>query len=200
VTVSDPVRAGLLGQGSILTLTSYPTRTSPVLRGRWLLDTILGAPPAPPPPDIPGLPSGGKNENALSVRERTERHRTNPACAGCHARIDPLGFALENFDAIGKWRTHEGGKPIDASGALADGSRVEGVVGLRALVLSEPDEFVRRMTEKLLTYALGRAVESYDMPAIRKIVREAAPEQYRWSSIIRGVVRSEPFRRRRSAS
>jgi hypothetical protein len=199
VTLSDPVRAGLLGQGSILTLTSYPTRTSPVVRGRWVLDTILGAPPAPPPPNIPVLPSSGKNENALSVRERTERHRTNPACAGCHARMDPLGFALENFDAIGKWRTSEAGKPIDASGALADGSGFEGVDGLRALVLSQPDEYVRRVTEKLLTYALGRAVEYYDMPAIRKIVREAAPE-YRWSSIIRGVVRSVPFQRRRSAS
>src|SRR5207244_12832227 len=139
-------------------------------------------PAAPPPPDIPVLPSAAASGTRLSVRERTERHRTNPACASCHARMDPLGFALENFDAIGRWRTTEAGKPIDATGVLPDGSRVVGVHGLRALMQGQSEEFVRTVTKKLLTYALGRTVEDSDMPSVRKIVREAAPDQYRWSS------------------
>lgn len=200
VTVGDE-RAGILGHGSVLTTTSYPTRTSPVLRGRWLLDTMLGTPPPPPPPNIPVLPAGDEQGRPLSMRQRTERHRANPVCAGCHARMDPLGFALENFDAIGRWRTiGETGAPIDASGAFADGSTFTGVSGVRSLIASRPEDFVRTLTSKLLTYALGRAVESYDMPAVRAIVRDAAPGNYRWSSLILGIVRSVPFQMRRVES
>ena len=192
-------RVGLLGHGSILTATSYPTRTSPVLRGRWLLDTLLGAPPPPPPPDIPALPSSGEHDRKLTMRQRTEQHRRNPACASCHVRMDPLGFALENFDAIGRWRTTgETGEPIDAAGALPDGTTFRGVSGVRALVASRPEEFVRVLTGKLMTYALGRAVDEDDMPAIRAVVREAAPGNYRWSALMLGIVRSVPFTMRQA--
>ena len=198
VAVGDE-RAGLLGQGSILTATSYPTRTSPVLRGRWLLDNLMGAPPPPPPPDIPALPSSGEHDLRLTMRQRTEQHRRNPACAGCHVRMDPLGFALENFDAIGRWRTAgETGEPIDASGALPDGTTFRGVSGVRTLVTSRPEEFVRVLTGKLMTYALGRAVDEDDMPAIRAVVKEAAPGNYRWSALLLGIVRSVPFKMRQA--
>jgi len=193
-------RAGLLGHGSILTATSYPNRTSPVLRGRWLLENVMGTPPPPPPPAIPALPPATLNDRVLSMRERTERHRVNPACAGCHVRMDPLGFALENFDAIGRWRaTGEDGGAVDASGALPDGSRFSGVAGVRALVDSAPDMFVATLTAKLLTYALGRALEPPDMPAVRRIVRDAAKDGYRWSALIEGVVRSVPFQWRQAS-
>ena len=199
VSLEDQERRGLLGQGSILTVTSYPNRTSPVLRGRWLLENILGTPPPPPPPNVPALKDRGKNGEALSVRQRMEQHRANPACASCHARMDPLGFALENFDGIGRWRaTSEAGTPIDPSGMLPDGTRFEGPVGLREIVLGQREQFVSTVTERLLTYALGRGVEYYDAPAIRKITREAAPDDYRWSSLISGIVRSTPFQMRRS--
>jgi hypothetical protein len=190
---SNPERGGLLAQGSVLMATSYPNRTSPVLRGKWLLDNILGTPAPPPPPNVPPLKESGADGRATSVRERMEEHRKNPACAGCHSRMDPLGFALENFDAVGKWRTTSNGLPIDASGSLSDGTKFEGVDGLRKTLLSRPEKFVATFISKLLTYGLGREVAYYDLPAIRKIVRDAAADDYRWSSIILGVVKSTPF-------
>jgi hypothetical protein len=200
VDVGDE-RAGLLGHGSILTTTSYPTRTSPVLRGRWILDNLLGTPPPPPPPDIPALPPAGGRERPLTMRQRTERHRTNAACAHCHVRMDPLGFALEQFDAIGRSRsTGEAGEPIDASGALPDGTTFRGASGLRAVITGRPEEFVRVLTGKLMTYALGRALEDDDMPAVRAVVRSAAASNYRWSALIRGIVHSVPFRMRQAES
>ena len=201
VTFDDGIRGGLLGHGSILTATSYPTRTSPVLRGNWLLEHILGAPPPPPPPDVPALPDQGEGGRLASVRERLEQHRANPNCASCHARMDPLGFALEHFDAIGKWRaTGEAGTSIDATGVFPDGTAFNGLAGLKTILLSEHEQFVHTVAEKLTTYALGRGVQYYDMPAIRQIVREAAPHDYRWSSLVQGIVRSMPFQMRRSES
>ncbi len=201
VSFSDGTRGGLLGQGSILTVTSYPTRTSPVLRGHWLLEHILGAPPPPPPPDVPALPDRGEAGQPASVRERLEQHRDNPVCASCHASMDPLGFALEHFDAIGMWRaTGEAGDQIDASGVFPDGTQFEGLAGLKALLLSEPDQFVRTVAEKLTTYALGRGIEYYDMPTVRQIMREAAQDDYSWSSLVLGIVKSTPFQMRRAES
>jgi len=193
VRFADQQRGGLLAQGSVLMATSYPNRTSPVLRGKWLLDNILGTPPPPPPPNVPPLKESGADGKPTSVRERMEEHRKNPACAGCHAKMDPLGFALENFDAIGQWRTTSDGLPIDASGSLSDGTKFEGLDGLRKVVLGRGDQFIDTFTSKLLIYGLGREIEYYDLPAIRKIVRDAAPNDYRWSSIIFGIVSSTPF-------
>jgi uncharacterized protein DUF1592/uncharacterized protein DUF1588/uncharacterized protein DUF1585/uncharacterized protein DUF1587/uncharacterized protein DUF1595/cytochrome c len=193
VTFTDGVRGGLLGQAGILTVTSYPDRTSPVVRGKWLLDNMLGAPPPPPPPDVPALKESGTEGQPRSVRERMETHRRNPACAVCHVRMDPLGFALENFDSLGKWRTVSDGAPIDAAAALPDGTQFQGVAGLRTLLVSHRDDFVRTFTEKLLAYAVGRGVEYYDRPAVRKITREAAGDNFRWSSLIAGIVKSMPF-------
>jgi mono/diheme cytochrome c family protein len=205
VTVTDGIRGGLLGQGSILTLTSYPTRTSPVVRGKWILETLLGSPPPPPPPDVPALPEAEGAGKVLTMRERLSEHRKNPACASCHARMDPLGFALENFDATGKWRTVESTgpadksrNPIDASGQLADGTTFDGAKGLRAVLLEHSGEFVYRMTERLLTYALGRGSEWYDAPAIRAAVNEAKKDDYRFSSLLMGIVQSPPFQMRLS--
>ncbi len=201
VTFEDGTRGGLLGHGSILTVTSYPTRTSPVLRGHWLLAQMLGAPPPPPPPDVPALPDRGAGGRPASVRERLERHRDNPVCASCHAPMDPLGFALDHFDAIGKWRaTGAGGGPIDASGVFPDGTGFDGLAGLRAVLLSRHEQFVQTVTEKLATYALGRGLEHYDMPAVRQILREAAASDYTWSSLVLGIVESTPFQMRRSDS
>jgi mono/diheme cytochrome c family protein len=201
VTFDDDKRGGLLGHGSILTVTSYATRTSPVVRGKWLLENILGAPPPPPPPDVPGLPDTGDGGKRMSVRERMERHRANPVCASCHARMDPLGFALENYDGIGKWRdTGESNVRIDASGTLPDGSKFQGPAELRTLLRSRRDEFVGTVTTKLLTYALGRGVEYYDLPTVRQIMREAASSDYHWSSIVLGIVKSMPFQVRSSES
>jgi mono/diheme cytochrome c family protein len=200
VSFADGQRGGLLGQGSILTVTSYPNRTSPVLRGKWLLENILGTPPPPPPPDVPALKDKGEDGSLQSVRQRLESHRKNPACASCHAQMDPLGFALENFDAVGTWRTHESGKPLDASGVLQGGTEFQGMAGLRTLLGARRQQFVGTVTEKLLSYALGRGVEYYDLPAIRKITRDAASADYRWSSIIVGIVKSTPFQMRRSES
>lgn len=192
-------RGGLLAHGGVLALTSYPTRTSPVLRGKWLLDTILGAPPPAPPPNVPALPERGASANALSVRERLEQHRKNPICASCHAAIDPPGFALENFDALGAWREiNEGGKPIDASGTMLSGATFEGLSGLRAQLLTQPEQFPGTVTKKLLSFALGRGLEYYDQPTVRKIVRDAAIQDYRWSSLILGIVKSPAFLMRRS--
>ena len=200
VTFPDAERGGLLGHGSILTVTSYPNRTSPVLRGKWLLDNFLGTPPAAPPPDIPSLGENTATRTPTSVRERLEEHRRNPACAVCHAPMDPLGFALENFDAIGAWRTTDALSPVDASASLPDGTRFRGPAGLRTLLLSKREQFVRTVTEKLLTYALGREIEYYDAPVVRRITRTAAADDYRWSTVILEIVKSMPFQMRRSES
>jgi hypothetical protein len=198
VTLPGDERRGLLGQGSILTVTSYATRTSPVLRGKWLLENVLGTPVPPPPPNVPALEENHAGAAPKSVRERMEQHRKNPACAGCHNIMDPLGFALENFDATGAWRTQtEAHAPVDASGVLVDGSKVDGPVSLRNALLSHPKLFVGTLTEKLMTYALGRGLEYYDMPAVRKIVLESSNSDYRLSSIILGIVQSTPFEMRR---
>jgi mono/diheme cytochrome c family protein len=193
VTFTDGVRGGLLGQASVLTATSYPNRTSPVVRGRWLLENMLGAPPPPPPPDVPALKESGVEGQPKSVRERMEVHRRNPTCAACHVRMDPLGFSLENFDALGKWRTTSDGATIDTSASLPDGTQFVGVVGLRKLLLEHRDDFVRTLTEKMLAYAVGRSVEYYDLPIVRQVTRAAAPGDYRWSAVILGIVKSEPF-------
>ena len=200
VKMTDENRRGLLGQGSILMVTSYSARTSPTLRGKWLLTNLLGAPPPPPPPNVPSLTDRGSDGRILSVRQQMEKHRANPACAVCHTRMDPLGFALENFDAVGKWRTVSGADntPIDSSGSLPDGAKFQGPVGLRELLLSRPEQFVTTVTEKLLTYALGRGLEYYDVPAVRKVMRDAASSNYHWTSLILGIVNSEPFQMRRS--
>ena len=199
VPMDDPNRAGLLGHGSVLTVTSYATRTSPVVRGKYLLDNILGAPPPAPPADVPALEESDEPGHApASMRERMAAHRRSPACAACHARIDPLGFALENFDAIGRWRTTDGTAPIDASGALPDGTAFSGPGEFRQALLAHREEFVHNFTERLLTYALGRAVQHYDMPAVRAIMRDAATDDYRWSSIILGIARSQPFQMRKA--
>ena len=200
VPLGDGARRGLLGHGSILTVTSLATRTSPVVRGKWVLENILGTPPPPPPPDVPDLPEGEDGEAPRSMRARLEAHRANPVCSACHARMDPLGFALEHFDAVGKWREAEGGVPIDASGALPDGTTFDGLPGLRGVLLERRDEFVTTVAEKLLTYALGRGIEHYDRPAIRAIVRGAASDGHRWSSLVLGVARSLPFQMRRAES
>ena len=193
VPVTDDNRRGLLGQGSILTVTSYANRTSPVVRGKWVLDNLLGAPPPPPPPNVPALEEGGKAE-AKSMRERMAQHRANPVCASCHQRMDPIGLGLENFDALGIWRaTLPDGQPIDASGTLSNGTQFNGPAGLRKALLARPEVFVHTMTTKLLTYALGRGVDYYDEPAIRDIIRESARRNYSFSSLTPGIVRSLPF-------
>ena len=194
-------RGGLLGHGSVMTVTSYPNRTSPVLRGKWVLENLLGAPPPEPPPDIPALEERNEDGEPVSMREAMAQHRENPACSVCHAPMDPIGFALQNYDAIGGWRdVNEGNTPVDASGVLPGGERFEGRAGLSDLLLDRPDEIVGTVTEKLLMYALGRGLEYYDAPTVRKIVREATGEDYRWSSIILGIVNSTPFQMRRSDS
>ena len=200
VDLDDPNRGGLLSQASILTVTSYATRTSPVRRGKWLLENILGSPPPPPPANVPDLPETGEGGEAATVRERMELHRKDPLCASCHVKMDALGFALENFDAVGKWRTTtEDNLPLDSMGTLPDGTILAGPAGLRDVLLGKSDEFVITVTQKLLTYSLGRGLEYYDQPAIRKIVREAAPDDYRWSSIILGITKSTPFQMRRTS-
>ena len=198
VTLENDQRHGLLGKGGILMVTSYANRTSPVIRGKWVLENILGTPPPPPPPNVPALEETGKAGQILSMRERLEQHRANPACSVCHNQMDPLGFALENFDAIGRWRDSESGKPIDSAGALADGTSFHGPSGLRKVLLSRRHEFVLNVTEKLMTYAVGRGVEYYDFPTVRSIMREAASGDYQWSSLILGIVKSSPFQMRRS--
>ena len=201
VRVANEARRGLLGHASILAVTSYPNRTSPVLRGKWVLENLLGTPPALPPPDVPALEETTRSGEALSMREATERHRANPVCASCHRLMDPPGFALEQFDAVGRFRTRtEVNTPIDASGELPDGARFDGAAGLRAALVRTPERFVGTLTEKLLTYALGRGLEPYDAPTVRAITRDAAHDDYRFSSLIVGIVRSAPFRLRRTES
>ena len=199
VDVGDENRRGLLGHGSVLTVTSYPNRTSPVLRGKWVLDNILGAPPPPPPPDVPDLEENPVGA-VLPMRERMEHHRRNAICASCHARMDPLGLALENFDATGRWRTTEGGNRIDASAELDDGTSFAGPAGLRTVLLRRPEQFAETVTAKLLTFALGRGLEHYDAPAIRSILRRAEPRGYAFSALIEGIVESVPFQMRRAAA
>ena len=194
---SDRTRGGILRHGSILAVTSYATRTSPVIRGKWVLDNVFGAPPEPPPPDVPTL-----DENIVSaslpIKERLAQHQSRPECASCHKTIDPIGFALENFDAVGRWRDFEEGAPVDVSGSLPDGSRFDGVGGLEAALLRRPELFAQTLTEKLLTFALGRGVAYYDAPAVRKILRDAEGDGYRFSSLILGIVESAPFQMRRA--
>ena len=201
VPVANEARRGLLGHASILAVTSYPNRTSPVLRGKWVLENLLGTPPALPPPDVPALEETTAGGEVLSMREATERHRANPVCASCHRLMDPPGFALEQFDAVGRFRTRSAANtPIDASGELPDGTRFDGAAGLRAALASRPERFVGTLTEKLMTYALGRGLEHYDAPAIRAILRAAAEHDYRFSSLVVGIVESMPFRMRRAES
>jgi hypothetical protein len=200
VQIPDERRRGLLGQASILTVTSYPNRTSPVERGKWVLTNLLGVPPQPPPPNIPPLEEAGADGRVLPLRERMEKHRASPVCAGCHRMMDPIGFAMENFDGIGRWRDKEDGRSIDASGTLFTGARLDGASALRRELAAHPEVFVGVLTEKLLTYALGRGLEYYDMPAVRKIVRDAKPANYRFSSLVLGIARSVPFQMKESAS
>jgi hypothetical protein len=199
---NDENRRGLLGHGSILSVTSFPNRTSPVVRGKWILENLLGSEVPDPPPDVPALkekPNPADEE--LSMRQRIAQHRANPTCASCHAMMDPLGLSLENFDFVGRWRTvDEALLPIDASVVLTDGTTFAGPAGLRNVLVSHPDRFVRTFTKKLLTYALGRGLEYYDMPAVRRIVRDAARDNYRFSSIVTGIVKSAPFRMRKYAN
>jgi hypothetical protein len=192
VTLANEERKGLLGKGSVLTVTSYPNRTSPTLRGKWVLENLLGSPPPPPPPNVPSLKED-KAVSLLTMRQRMQLHQASPVCSSCHARMDPLGFALENFDGLGRWRTG-----IDSSGTLPDGTTLDGPAGLRRVLLDKKHEFVTTTTERLLTYALGRGVEPFDMPAVRTIVRDAAQRDYRWSSVIMGIVKSVPFQMRRA--
>jgi len=199
VPVNDEARRGLLGQGSMLLLTSHPDRTSPVLRGKWILDNLLGTPPPPPPPNVPALEES-QGQTPRSVREQLEVHRKSPACAGCHRMMDPLGLALENFDAVGAWRTRDAGAAIDPSSELTDGTRVDGVAGLRQALLAKRDLFVSTMAEKMLTYALGRGLEYYDRPVVRSIARDAARQDDRFSAIVMAVVNSAPFRLRMNAA
>jgi hypothetical protein len=196
VAVTQEERKGILGQGSILTVTSHADRTSPVVRGKWILENLLGAPPPPPLPEVPPLPDNVEGAPPRTLRARLELHRANAICASCHKLMDPIGFALDNFDAVGAWRTEDSGAPITAAGELADGTQVNGVISLRKAILGRPDIFVSAVTEKLLIYALGRGLESYDMPAVRAIVRQTAPD-YRLSSMIMSVVRSTPFQMRK---
>jgi hypothetical protein len=196
VSLDGAHRRGLLGHGSILTVTSRPNRTSPVLRGKWILENLLGTPPPAPPPVVPPFPeqADGSRTAIATVRDRMAQHRRNPACSSCHATIDPLGFALENFDAVGRWRElDESYNPIDATGVLPNGARFDSLTAFQAELLRRPEQFVTTVTEKLLTYALGRGLEPYDMPTVRRIVADSAAEQYKLSAIILGITRSLPF-------
>jgi mono/diheme cytochrome c family protein len=200
VTLTDENRFGLLGKAAVLAVTSYTTRTSPTVRGKWLLENILAAPVPAPPPNVPALEASSPEGKVLPVREMLEAHRANAVCASCHARMDPLGFSLENFDAIGQWRVSDAGKAIDASGVLPGGTKVDGPLALRRALVAQKEQFVRTVTAKLLTYTLGRGTEYYDAPAIRGIVRSAAADDYRWSSVVLGIVKSAPFQMRRAGS
>jgi hypothetical protein len=193
----DNPRSGLLGQASVLTVTSYSTRTSPVLRGKYVLDNLLASPPPPPPPDVPALKTEDEERGApLTMRAAMERHRANPVCASCHAKMDPIGFALEHFDAVGRWRDDDGGQPIDPKSELADGRVIDGLEGVKSLLLDRPELFVAALTEKLMMYALGRNVQYYDAPAVRAVVRAAADENYDFESLVLGIVESVPFQNR----
>lgn len=198
VSLDGTTRGGLLTHGSVLTVTSYATRTSPVIRGKWILTNILGTPPAPPPPELPPLQTTNASGKVLTGRERVAQHRANPACASCHNLMDPVGFAFENYDAVGRWRSKDEGGPVDASGTSPDGTAFNGAFELQQAILKRPEHFVATATEKLLVYALGRGVEYYDAPSIRKIVRDAGKADFRFSSLIAGIVNSTPFQMRSS--
>ena len=197
VQLSDDSRTGLLGKGSVLTVTSYNDRTSVVMRGKWVMENVLGTPPPPPPPNVPALEA---TEIHGTLRQRMEQHRRNPVCASCHSKLDPLGFALENFDAVGGFRTVDGGEAVDPSGTMLNGATFDGPGEFKQLLVSHQDAFLATMTEKLLTYALGRGVEPYDMPAVRQVLRNASADDYRWSAIVSAIARSVPFQMRRAAS
>ncbi len=198
VKITDQNRQGLLGQASVLTVTSQPNRTSPVLRGKWILENLMGTPPPAPPPNVPPLKENDEGAKVQSVRALLEEHRKNPPCSTCHAVMDPLGFSLENFDAIGEWRSKDPSGPVDASGQLADGTAVDGPVALRKALMKHPEQFVRTLTGKLMTYGLGRALEYYDMPTVRGIERDAAANNYRFSALILGIVKSTPFQMKKA--
>jgi hypothetical protein len=200
VALADENRWGLLGKASVLAVTSYPNRTSPTIRGKWLLENILAAPVPPPPPNVNTNLDEARTAKPSSVREMLERHRASPVCASCHARMDPIGFSLENFDALGRWRSTDGESAIDATGVLLDGTTVDGPTALRRALVAQKELFVRAVVSRLLTYAVGREMEYSDAPAIRAIVRAAAASDYRWSSTIVAVVKSAPFQMRRSRS
>jgi hypothetical protein len=195
VSLTGDQRGGILTQASILTVTSNPTRTSPVKRGKWILENILGTPPPPPPPDVPELKEG--KELTGTLRQRMEQHRANPNCAVCHQRMDPLGFGFENLDAIGAWRTQDGKSPIDPSGTLPDGRSFKGPKELKAILKSKEEEFRRCLAEKMLTYALGRGVEYYDKPAVEQISQALALNHNRFSALVIAIVKSDPFQKRR---
>jgi hypothetical protein len=197
VTFPDgSVRGGLLGQGSVLTITSYSTRTSPVLRGKWVLENLLSAAPPPPPADVPSLKTETSPGKPLTLREAMIQHRAAPACAGCHARMDPIGFAMENFDAIGRWRERDGDQPIDATGVFPEGTKFEGIPGLKKELLRQPEQFVGTVAERLLMYATGRNLQYYDAPTVRAVLRESAPANHTLTSLVVGIVKSRPFQMR----
>ena len=199
VTLDNTARYGLLGKAAILNLTANPNRTSPVLRGAWILDRLLGTPPAPPPPGVPTLTENRAGQKAQTVRERIEDHRSKPTCMGCHGVMDPLGFALENFNAVGQYRANDPDTltPIDTAGQLPDGTAIKGADDLRRQLVERPDhQFVQALTENLLTYALGRSLDYQDMPTVRRIVRQAGTDNYRFKSIVLGVISSDAFRKR----
>jgi hypothetical protein len=187
----------VLTQASVLTMSSYANRTSPVVRGKWVLENILNAPPPPPPADVPSLDDSSVGVT-VSLREQLEKHRANAVCASCHSQMDPLGFALENYDAVGQWRDKDGKFPIDATGQLPDGRKFLGAKGLADILMSDPNAFAKAVTEKLLTYALGRGLEAYDRPAVNQIVAGLAADHYRFSSLVLGIVHSVPFQDRRA--
>jgi hypothetical protein len=196
----DNPRRGLLGQGSILTVTSAANRTSPVQRGKWVLENVLGAPPPQPPPGVEtNIDGDASKAKPVSLRQRMEQHRANAACASCHRIMDPIGFALENFDHAGKWRTTDGQTPVDATGVMVDGTRLDGVASLRRALAAKPDLFAGVAVEKMLTYALGRALRAQDMPSVRAVTRAAAPGRYTFSSLVLGVVKTPQFQMRTKA-
>ena len=194
----NPERGGLLGQGTVLLLTSHTTKTSPILRGKWILDSLLNSPPPPPPPGVPPLDESAPNGQKLTTRQQIERHRSNSVCASCHARMDPLGFALENFDVIGRWRTSDDGGEIDSSAKLPNGTNFSGLQGLKQYLLSRPEIFAEATATRLLTYALGRELDARDQPAIREMLRETEAKRYRFQDLITAVVKSVPFQMRQT--
>jgi mono/diheme cytochrome c family protein len=200
VTLPDRNRGGVLGMGGVLTLTSYPQRTSPVLRGKWVLEELLGTPPPPPPPDAGGLPAEDAPRNGLTFRQRLEEHRKKPQCIGCHSRMDPLGFGLENFDAIGRWRTEIRKEPVDASGLMPGGEKFTGPAELKQVLMARKDQFARNVTERMLAYALGRGVEFYDVPTIKRITDKLKSDNYRGSTLVMEIAKSYPFQYRRNAA
>jgi hypothetical protein len=202
VTLPDDSRNGLLGKGAVLALTSYPNRTSPVLRGQWILARLVGAPPPAPPPNVPTLAENKRGEAPRTLRARLEQHRENPTCFACHGIMDPLGFALENYNAVGQFRSLDPDTrdPVDASGVLPDGTAVAGIADLRRALTARPEQFVQALTENLMTFALGRKLDYHDMPAVRAIVHDAEKDDYRFASLVLGIVSSDAFREREAVT